>query len=157
MYWYILRDRKREGSQNADDGHLGLKLIVRPVHNEAEAQSVLSQLQHDQIDGILAPRHLSLNIPGYISTAATQLQIPTMFNSVFWVQNGALASYGPDFYETGRQTARLVDKMIKGAKPADIPVEVNPKIEFVINLKVAKALGLAIPAEILYQADRLVR
>ncbi|MCZ6873164.1 MAG: ABC transporter substrate-binding protein [bacterium] len=136
---------------------LGLKLIERPVHTEAEAQLVLSQLHHNRVDGILAPRNVSLNIPGSISTAATQLKTPTMFNTIFWVQNGALASYGPDFYETGRQTARLVDKIIKGAKPADIPVEVNSKIEFVINLKVAKALGLTISPEVLYQADLVLR
>jgi putative ABC transport system substrate-binding protein len=57
----------------------------------------------------------------------------------------------------GRQAARLVDKILKGTKPADIPVEVNPRIEFVINLKVAKTLGLTIAPEMLYRADRLVR
>jgi putative tryptophan/tyrosine transport system substrate-binding protein len=73
------------------------------------------------------------------------------------VEQSGLASYGPSQYETGRQAARLVDKILRGGNPAEIPVEVNPKIEFVINLKVAKALGLAIGPEILYQADRLVR
>jgi putative tryptophan/tyrosine transport system substrate-binding protein len=57
----------------------------------------------------------------------------------------------------GRQSARLVDKILNGVDPAEIPVEVNPTIEFAINLKVAKALGMAIAPEILYQADRLVR
>ena len=80
-----------------------------------------------------------------------------MFDAAFWVERGALASYGPDFYETGRQAARLVDKILKGTKPAEIPVEVNPKIEFAINLKVAKALGLTIAPEVLYRADRIIR
>ncbi len=73
------------------------------------------------------------------------------------VEQGGLAGYGPDQYETGRQTARLVDKILKGADPAEIPVEVNPKIEFVINLKTAKTLGLTIAPEVLYRADRLIR
>jgi putative ABC transport system substrate-binding protein len=70
---------------------------------------------------------------------------------------GALASYGADYYASGQQAARLVDQIFKGANPAEIPVAVNSKIEFVINLKTVKALGLTIPPEMLYQADRLVR
>lgn len=80
-----------------------------------------------------------------------------MFGGVFWVERGALASYGPDLYASGRQAARLVDKILKGTKPAETPVEVHPKIEFVINLKVVKALGLTIAPEVLYRADRIVR
>ena len=71
--------------------------------------------------------------------------------------NLKIYSYGPDLYATGRQAARLVDKILKGTKPAELPVETNSKIEFVINLKVAKALGLTIAPVVLYQADRLVR
>src|SRR5262249_42461179 len=70
---------------------------------------------------------------------------------------GGLASYGADYYESGRQAARLVDKILKGAKPAEIPAEVNTKIQFTINLKVAHALGLTIAPEMLYRADRLIR
>ena len=68
-----------------------------------------------------------------------------------------MASYGPAGHESGRQAARLVDKILKGADPAEIPVEVNNKIEFVINLKVAKALGITIAPEVLYRADRIIR
>jgi putative ABC transport system substrate-binding protein len=60
-------------------------------------------------------------------------------------------------HETGRQAARLVDKILKGAKPAELPVEVNSKIEFAINLKTAKALGLTVAPDVLYRADRIVR
>ena len=109
------------------------------------------------MDGILKPQGLSLNIPGFILEATAQRAIPTMFDAAFWVEQGGLASYGPDFYESGRQAARLVDKILKRADPAEIPVEVNPKIEFAINLKVAKALGLTIAPQVLYQADRLIR
>ncbi len=80
-----------------------------------------------------------------------------MFDFPFWVERGALASYGPDHYHSGRQAARLVDKILKGANPAEIPVEVNTKIELVINLKVAKTLGLKIPAEVLFRADKVIR
>jgi putative ABC transport system substrate-binding protein len=80
-----------------------------------------------------------------------------MYSSSFFLEQGGLASYGSNSFKTGRQAARLVDKIIKGVKPAEIPVEVNSKIEFAINLKTAKKLGLTIPPEMLYQADRLIR
>ena len=80
-----------------------------------------------------------------------------MFFGPFYVENGGLASYGPAFYESGRLAARLVDKIIKGANPREIPVEVNNNIEFVINLKVAKALGIQIDPEVLLQANRVIQ
>jgi len=80
-----------------------------------------------------------------------------MFEGAYWVERGALAGYGQDFYVSGQMAARLVDKILKGEKPTAIPVEVNAKLEYVINLKVAKALGLTIPPEVLYRADRLIR
>lgn len=80
-----------------------------------------------------------------------------MFFGPWYVENGGLASYGPDFYESGRMAARIVDKIIKGSSPREIPVEVNNKIEFVVSLKVANALGLRIPPEVLYRANRVMR
>jgi putative ABC transport system substrate-binding protein len=137
--------------------HLGIELVERPVRTVEEVRAALTQVHKGDIDGILQPFSLSLDLPGQILEVSTQRGIPTMFNAKFWVEQGVLASYGPDFHETGRQAARLVDKILKGAKPADIPVEVNAKIEFAINLKVAKNLGLSIAPEVLYQADRIIR
>jgi ABC-type uncharacterized transport system substrate-binding protein len=136
---------------------LGIVLVEQAIQTQGEAQATLAQVQKGEVDGILKPQGLSLNIPGFILEATAQRAIPTMFDAAFWVEQGGLASYGPDFYESGRQAARLVDKILKGADPAEIPVEVNPKIEFAINLKVAKALGLTIAPQVLYQADRLIR
>ena len=73
------------------------------------------------------------------------------------MERGALASYGPDFYASGRQAARLVDKIIKGTNPAEIPVEVNPKIEFAINLKIGAALGLTLAPEVMGRANRVIQ
>jgi putative ABC transport system substrate-binding protein len=136
---------------------LGIELVERAVRSEAEARTTLVQVQQGEVDGVLKPQTLSLNIPGFMLEATMQRGLPSMFDAAFWVEQGGLASYGPDFYETGRQTARLVDKIIKGANPGEIPVEVNPKIEFAINLKTAVALGLTIAPEVLYQATRLIR
>lgn len=138
-------------------GRLGIMLVDQQVHTQAEAQATLARVRRGTVDGILKPPGLSLNISGFILEAAIQQQIPSMFEGAFWVERGGLASYGPDYYDTGRQAARLVDKILKGAKPAEIPVEVNPKIELAINVQAANSLGLVIAPEMLYQADRLIR
>jgi putative ABC transport system substrate-binding protein len=137
---------------------LGMVLVEKAVRTEKEVQAILAQISKDEVDGILGlPFSISLNIPGFVLEAASQRALPTMFNTVFWAEHGGLASYGSDSHETGRQAARLVDKILKGVDPAEIPVEVVTKIEFVINLKVAKALGLTIAPEVLYRADRIIR
>jgi putative ABC transport system substrate-binding protein len=136
---------------------LGIELVERGVRSQAEAQTALSRIRKDDVDGILVLRCCAFNIPGYALEAAVGQNIPTMFESVFWAERGALLSYGPDYYASGKQAARLVDKIIKGAKPAELPVEVNTKIEFVINLQTAQSLGLSIAPQVLYQADRLIR
>jgi putative ABC transport system substrate-binding protein len=137
---------------------LGMVLVEKPVRTEEEAQATLAQVRKGEVDGILQPSAASFNIPGLILEAASRQAIPAMFiTGAFWMERGGLASYGPDYHETGRQAARLMDKILKGTKPVEIPVEVNPKVEFVINLKVAKALGLTIAPEVLYRADRIIR
>ena len=137
---------------------LGIELVEKVVQTEEEAQATLAQVRKGEVDGILQPLAAGLNISGFILEAASQQGIPAMFiTGAFWMESGGLASYGPDYHETGRQAARLVDKILKGTKPAEIPVEVNPKVEFAINLKVAKALGLTIAPEVLYRADRIIR
>lgn len=136
---------------------LAIELREQPVQTEAEAQTLLAQVRPGGMDGIVQPPSIILNIPGFILETAVQRGIPAMFDDVSYVERGALASYGPDLYESGRQAARLVDKILTGASPAEIPVEVNNKIEFTINLKTANALGLTIPPEVLYRAARIIR
>jgi putative ABC transport system substrate-binding protein len=136
---------------------LGVVLVEHAIRTIDEARAALMQVLQGEVDGILQPPSPSLNLPGLVLEFSAQRGIPTMFNASFWVESGALAGYGPDFHETGRQAARLVDKILKGANPAEIPTEVNAKIEFAINLKTAKTLGLTIAPEVLYQANRLIR
>jgi putative ABC transport system substrate-binding protein len=136
---------------------LGIVLIEKPLQSEIEAKTILAEIKLGAVDGILVPQCCSLNIPGFILETASQKRLPTMFEQAFWVEQGALASYGPDYYSSGQQAARLVAKIIKGEKPADIPVEVNSEIEFAINRKVAQAIGLTIAPEVLFQANRIIR
>jgi putative ABC transport system substrate-binding protein len=158
LYDAAYADAVAEAKVYCDAAHrLGIVLVEKAVQTEEEARTTLAQISKGEVDGILTTSHLSLNIPGFILETTSQQAIPTMFDIPFYVEQGGLASYGPDLHEVGRQAARLVDKILKGAKPAEIPVEVNPKVEFAINLKVAKALGLTIAPEVLYRADRIIR
>ena len=143
----------REGARR-----LGLTLVERPVRTEDEARAVITGARKGEIDGIFSPRFLSLNIPGFILEVASRPRgIPTMFHGSFFVERGGLASYSANTHEVGRQAARLVDRIIKGAKPADLPVEQPTKFELAINLKTAKALGLTIPSSLLLRADQLIQ
>ena len=136
--------------------HLGLTLVERPVRTEDEARSVINALRKGEVDGIFSPRLLLQNIPGLILEIAPKRAIPTMFDDAFYVERGGLASYAANMYGLGRQAARLVDKILKGAKPGDVPVEQPTKFELAINLKAAKALGITIPQSILARADRVI-
>ena len=91
-----------------------------------------------------------------INTLALGVRLPTMYDVREFVEAGGLLSYGPSFLDLYRRTADFVDKILKGAKPADLPVEQPTKFEFVINLKTAKALGLTIPPSLLQRADRVI-
>ena len=135
---------------------LGLTLVERPVRTEDEARAAISAVRKGNVDGIFSPRLLLLNIPGAILEIASKRAIPTMFDDAFYVERGGLASYAASFYGLGRQSARLVDKILKGARPGDVPVEQPTKFELVINLKAAKVLGLTIPQSVLARADRVV-
>jgi putative tryptophan/tyrosine transport system substrate-binding protein len=136
---------------------LGIVLVERPLHTLEEARDALAGVPKADIDGMLAPPDVDLNIPGFVLDATARHGIPSVFNGAFFLPDGGLASYGSSWFASGRQAARLVDKILKGAHPRDIPVEVDNYFEFVINLKVANALGLTIPPVVLYQADRIIR
>jgi putative ABC transport system substrate-binding protein len=87
---------------------------------------------------------------------ANEWRLPTIYGAGGFVDVGGLMSYGPDFHESFRQAAVYVDRILKGANPADLPVEQPTKFELEINLKTAKALGLTIPDSIVARADKVI-
>jgi putative ABC transport system substrate-binding protein len=91
-----------------------------------------------------------------IITLGLSARVPTIFDEREWVQAGGLISYGAMYPAIFRRAAELVDKILRGAKPADLPIEQPTKFELVINLTTAKAFGLAIPASLLARADEVI-
>ena len=91
-----------------------------------------------------------------LGSAALQHHLPTIFANKTYLEGGGLMSYGPDIIEVWRRAATYVDRILKGAKPAEMPIEQPTKFELVINLKTAKALGLTIPQSLLIRADQLI-
>jgi putative ABC transport system substrate-binding protein len=91
-----------------------------------------------------------------ILTFALSARLPAIFNNRDWVQSGGLMSYGANFPAQFRRAAELVDKILRGTKPGDIPVEQPTKFDLVINLTTAKALGLDIPPSLLARADEVI-
>jgi putative ABC transport system substrate-binding protein len=91
-----------------------------------------------------------------IAELAAKSRLPAMYGLRFYVDAGGLISYGADFIEMWRRAAVFVDKILKGAKPGDLPVEQPTKFELVINLKAAKAIGLTIPPALLLRADHVI-
>ena len=87
---------------------------------------------------------------------AAKNRLPTIFANSLSVEDGGLMSYGPNFADLYRRAAAYVDKILKGAKPAELPVEQATQFELVINLKTAKALGLTIPQSVLFRADKVI-
>ena len=83
-------------------------------------------------------------------------RLPTVYNSREYVETGGLMSYGPNFLGQWRRTAEIVDKILRGAKPGDIPVEQPTKFELVINLTTAKALGLSVPPALQARANEMI-
>ena len=91
-----------------------------------------------------------------IADLAMKARLPTMFKSRLDVTTGGLVAYGPDFVDIYRRAATYVDKILKGAKAADLPVEQPTKLTLAINTKTAKALGLTIPHPLLLRADQII-
>jgi putative ABC transport system substrate-binding protein len=102
------------------------------------------------------PAQPSIRTPGESRELAAKNRLPAMYHFRYYVEAGGLVSYAPDLIEIWRGAAAFVDKILKGAKPADLPVEQPTKFELVINLKTARTLGLTIPQSILQRADQVI-
>jgi putative ABC transport system substrate-binding protein len=136
---------------------LGMTLIFLPVRAPEEFEGALIRARRDGAAGIIAiPDPLTLQH----RIALTRLMVMHRFPAIYWARDyaevGGLMTYSADLVHLRRRAATYVDKILKGAKPADLPVEQPTKFELVVNLKTAKALGVTIPPSVLARADQVI-
>jgi len=135
----------------------GVRLVTVEIHDPDGLDHALDTLIHARIQALTSDGDpLTDGQSGRIVDFAMRRRLPGMYPRRHFVEAGGLMSYGPNIYDTWKRAAVHVDKIFKGAKPGDLPVEQPTKFELVINLKTAKALGLAIPQSLLLRADQVI-
>jgi len=136
---------------------LGVQLQLVEVRGPNEFDRAFSTMISERADALIVfPSTMLFNERTRIVDLAAKHRLPSMSQAREFVELGGLIAYGASITDLFRRAATYVDKILKGAKPADLPVEQPTKFELVINMKTAKALGLTIPASVLLQADRII-
>jgi len=144
-------------SIGTDSPTLAAELSAAAVRDTGEIEAAMSELGRKPGAGLVVPPDAFTIIHhAMIIELAARHRLPAVYAYRSFVAEGGLMSYGPDVYDIFRRTASYVDRILKGAKPADLPVEAPVKFEFVINLKTAKALGLDVPDKLLGLADEVI-
>jgi putative ABC transport system substrate-binding protein len=134
---------------------LKLELMPRGVLDATELKRVLGEIRRD--DAVLVPEGSNPDLTIAIIERSLALRVPAVFGTALWVGYGGLLSYGPDYYAQGVQAAALVAKILRGARPQDLPVEGAEKIDLAVNLKTAELLGLTVPRKLMLRADTFRR
>jgi putative ABC transport system substrate-binding protein len=135
---------------------LGIEVIPINVRDAAEIERLIAAFARGSNGGLVATGGQATTHRELIFKLALQHRLPAVYPYRYYVADGGLVSYGPDLLGLFRQTAGYVDRILKGEKPADLPVQAPVKHELVINLKTAKAIGLDIPATLLARADEVI-
>jgi putative ABC transport system substrate-binding protein len=139
-------------------GALGVKLQYLDVLGPKDIETAFRAASKGRADAVLVLRN---PVSGTHRTQTLKLalkgRLPVIYNRSEFVEDGGLMSYGPSITDMWQRAAVYVDKILKGAKPADLPVEQPTKFELVINLKTAKQIGLTIPQSVLYRADKVIK
>ena len=137
---------------------LGLKLQSLPVRVLADFESAFARAKRERAQALITtPGGLITTQQRQVLDFAAKNRLPAMYPYTEFVEAGGLMSYGPSQTDQFRRAADYVDKILKGTKPADLPVEQPMKFEFIINLKAAKQIGLTIPPNVLARADKVIR
>ena len=136
---------------------LAVALSATPVRDKAEIEAAATAFAREPAGGLIAAPDPFINTQrDLIISLAERHRLPTLFGFRQHVRDGGLMSYGPDSLDIVRRSASYVDRILKGEKPADLPVQAPTKYELAINLKTAKALGLTVPTTLLARADEVI-
>jgi putative ABC transport system substrate-binding protein len=139
-------------------GAFGVKLQYLDIQNPKEIESVFRAASKGRADAVLMLQSPVLNSQrAQIADLALKSRLPATYPRREFVEDGGLMSYGVSISDLDRRAATYVDKILKGAKPADLPFEQPKKFEFIINLKATKQIGLTIPPNVLARADNVIR
>ena len=150
----LLAQKELEAATRA----LGVGLRLTEIRNENDLESAFAAIAKERVGALLvsAGPFETVHRRRIVDLAASS-RLPAMYGARWFVDDGGLISYGVSLLDNFRRAATYVDKILKGAKPADLPVEQPTKFELVINLKTAKALGLTIPPSLLLRADEVIQ
>ena len=136
---------------------LKIEVVLSPVGTAADIERAIESIAHVPNGGLLLPPdNMTTTHRDLIISLAAQHRLPAVYSLRVFVAAGGLMSYGTDQVEMFRKAASYVDQILKGAKPADLPVQAPTKYETVVNLKTAKALGLEVPPSLLVRADEVI-
>ena len=136
---------------------LGVQVLAVPVRRPEDLEAAFATMTRDRVHGFLAlASALTRSQRVLLAELSLKHRLPGMFGTKENVEAGGLMSYAADLVDQTRRAATYIDKILKGAKPADLPIEQASKYELVINLKTAKALGITIPPSVLRRADQLI-
>jgi putative tryptophan/tyrosine transport system substrate-binding protein len=135
---------------------LKVTLITAPAHNDVEIETAIIALGREPGGLVVMPDVFMAAHRAPIISAASRNNVPAVYNVSSFARDGGLLSYGPDVVDLWRRAPTYVDRILRGEKPGDLPVQFPTKFEMVVNLKTAKALGLTVPQSILLRADEVI-
>jgi len=132
--------------------------ISAPVYSDVEIETAITALGREPGGGVFVMPDAFMNLHRVpIISAAARNNVPAVYALSEAARDGGLLSYGPDFVDNWRRAATYVDRILRGAKPGELPVQLPTKFQMVLNLKTATALGLAVPRSILVRADEVIK
>ena len=135
----------------------GVKVFPLPVHDAAEIERAVTAFAAEPNGGlIVAPHAVTLGSRDLIVKLAAQYRLPAVYSDRYFAESGGLLSFGNNTADLFRRSATYIDRILKGAKPSDLPVQLPTKFELIINLKTAKALGLDVPLKLQQGADEVI-
>ena len=131
--------------------------VAAPIHSDADIETAIASLGREPGGGLVVPPDTFVESHrALIILSAGRNRVPAAYPDAVWTRDGGLLSYGPDRADIFRRSATYVDRILRGAKPAELPVQLPTKFEMAVNAKTPKALGLTVPQSILLRADEVI-